>query len=182
MRAARLPAPPPHLSTPVTPRALAPRARGVAAPSEGRHEDTPAFTHTAAHRLPSRSRSLSPPSSPPPQQSNAAGLVVISEEDTRTLLIHRLSADAIYVRSGGKSEGERENDERWRQGLGDAAFSVCLSRPRQGARPARPSASTGWVGEDVCARSRAQGGGPERGAWGWRARGLEHAGGGRRAR
>jgi protein phosphatase-4 regulatory subunit 3 len=34
------------------------------------------------------------------EQSDAAGLVVISEEDTSTLLIHRISRDDIYQRQG----------------------------------------------------------------------------------
>jgi len=34
------------------------------------------------------------------EQSNAAGLVVISEEDTSTLLIHRISREDIYQRQG----------------------------------------------------------------------------------
>ena len=71
---------------------------------------------------PLRPPALSPHPAPAPplsQQSNAAGLVVISEEDTRTLLIHRISADAIYVRSGGEAEGggregERGGGGRWR--------------------------------------------------------------------
>jgi hypothetical protein len=36
-----------------------------------------------------------------PQQSDSVGLVVISEEDTRTLLIHRISREDIYQRQGG---------------------------------------------------------------------------------
>lgn len=75
---------------------------------------------------------LSPLPLPPPlsQQSNAAGLVVISEEDTRTLLIHRLSADAIYVRSGGKGKRrERRALAGERQGPGDAQ-QKCLRAGR----------------------------------------------------
>jgi hypothetical protein len=38
------------------------------------------------------------------EQSDAAGLVVISEEDTSTLLIHRISRDDIYqVRSSARA-------------------------------------------------------------------------------
>ena len=37
----------------------------------------------------------------PLQQSDSVGLVVISEEDTRTLLIHRISREDIYQRQGG---------------------------------------------------------------------------------
>ena len=37
-----------------------------------------------------------------PQQSDSVGLVVISEEDTRTLLIHRISREDIYQRQGGE--------------------------------------------------------------------------------
>jgi hypothetical protein len=36
------------------------------------------------------------------QQSDSVGLVVISEEDTRTLLIHRISREDIYQRQGGE--------------------------------------------------------------------------------
>lgn len=35
------------------------------------------------------------------QQSGAVGLVIIAEEDTRTLLIHRISFEDIYQRQGG---------------------------------------------------------------------------------
>ena len=36
-----------------------------------------------------------------PQHSHSLGLVVVSEEDTRTLLVHRISAEDIYQRQGG---------------------------------------------------------------------------------
>lgn len=36
------------------------------------------------------------------QQAGVPGLVVISESDTRTLLIHRIVQEDIYLRQGGE--------------------------------------------------------------------------------
>lgn len=60
----------------------------------------------------------------PVQQSNSAGLVVISEEDTRTLLIHRLCPDDIYQRQGGELRG----GEGGRGSLEDLLGAMALVR------------------------------------------------------
>lgn len=59
-------------------------------------------THHPPARFPVDKITLTFPSLSSNQQSNSAGLVVISEEDTRTLLIHRLCPDDIYQRQGGE--------------------------------------------------------------------------------
>jgi hypothetical protein len=110
--ARRRPSPPARLCTPI-PRAthpwLASLARGLCSrrrrpAAEGRTRARACLFFSFSSPLSlmrARLTALLPPNTKTPQQSNAAGLVVISEEDTRTLLIHRLSADAIYARQGG---------------------------------------------------------------------------------
>lgn len=103
-----------------------PRARWR--PRRGRQSPTPPVP---AH--PRRPR-------PPLQQSNSAGLVVISEEDTRTLLIHRLCPDDIYQRQGGAWRGVagvavavglvRGGSKAGRGGGGPAPASLAARPPR----------------------------------------------------
>lgn len=66
------------------------------------------WTHCSAHTASHPPRSLHLHAVNVPcrlflQQSDSVGLVVISEEDTRTLLIHRISREDIYQRQGGAS-------------------------------------------------------------------------------